>query len=226
MEAVLGYDMLHLISLNWVVLAGVIVGAFFTYQMFALRKWPYRTMIQIAFAAITGHLMIFYFTIDYNLPKSALVLPIFLRSFGYVIIAICLLTYLSHVPFQHFFMAVSVQSFVSAGFGSVLGTAILGRALNVVLKKNAMLLGATMDHVNPLANHLPFGQLYGAVQQHALMVTMKELFGWLTIVALGCLFVLALQEGRERPFRVLHPTYRFIRRAIKHELRLRHLWKR
>lgn len=226
MEVVLGYDMLHLISLNWVVFAGVVVGAFFTYRLFALRKWPYRTMIQIAFAAITGYLMMFYFTIDYNLPKEMLVLPIFLRSFGYVIVAICLLTYLSHVPFHHFFMAVSVQSFVSAGFGSVLGTAILGRALNLLMKKNAMLLGANLDHVHPLANHIPFGQLYGAVQEQALMVTLKELYGWLTLFGMVCLLVLFLQDGSERPFKALHPTYRFIRRSIKHELRVRHLWRR
>ena len=130
-----------------------------------------------------GYLMYFYFRIDYDLPKEALALPIFLRSFGYVIIAICFLTALSRVPFQHFFEAVSVQAFVSAGFGSVLGTAILGRALNVVMKKNAILLSANLDHVNPVIGYIPQGALYGALQQQALMVTMKELYGWLTIMS-------------------------------------------
>lgn len=73
-------------------------------------------MTVIAFSSITGYLMYFYFGIDYALPKETLFVPLFLRSFGYVIIAICFLTVLSRVPFQHFFQAVSVQSFVSAGF--------------------------------------------------------------------------------------------------------------
>ena len=154
METILGYDSTNLISLNWVALSGIILGSVFTYYVFALRKWKYKTMTVIAFSAITGYLMYFYFRIDYDLPKEALALPIFLRSFGYVIIAICFLTALSRVPFQHFFEAVSVQAFVSAGFGSVLGTAILGRALNVVMKKNAILLSANLDHVNPVIGYI------------------------------------------------------------------------
>ena len=221
METILGYDSTNLISLNWVALSGIILGSVFTYYVFALRKWKYKTMTVIAFSAITGYLMYFYFRIDYDLPKEALALPIFLRSFGYVIIAICFLTALSRVPFQHFFEAVSVQAFVSAGFGSVLGTAILGRALNVVMKKNAMLLSANLDHVNPVIGYIPQGALYGALQQQALMVTMKELYGWLTIIGLSCLLLFMIKESDIRPRYAWHPRYRVLRRYIKHELRAR-----
>ena len=221
METILGYDSTNLISLNWVALSGIILGSVFTYYVFALRKWKYKTMTVIAFSAITGYLMYFYFRIDYDLPKEALALPIFLRSFGYVIIAICFLTALSRVPFQHFFEAVSVQAFVSAGFGSVLGTAILGRALNVVMKKNAILLSANLDHVNPVIGYIPQGALYGALQQQALMVTMKELYGWLTIIELSCLLLFMIKESDIRPRYAWHPRYRVIRRYIKHELRAR-----
>lgn len=219
MEGVLGYDSLNVISLNWIILLGTIVGSVFTYLTFARHKWCYRTMTVIAFMCITGYLLIFYFTIDYNLPKETLILPLFLRSFGYVIIAICFITALSRVPFRNFFEAVSVQAFVSAAFGGALGTAILGRVLNVVMKKNTMLLGATLDHVNPFANQLPVGQLYGALQQQALMVSMKELYGWLTMISLLCLFLFWLNESSVRPLHALHPRYRMIRRYIKHELR-------
>ena len=102
MEAILGYDALNTASLNWVVLSGVITGSLFTYQTFALRKWCYRTMTVIAFSAIVGYLTLFYFTIDYHLSKEFLIFPIFLRGFGYVIIAICFLTALSRVPFSEF----------------------------------------------------------------------------------------------------------------------------
>lgn len=220
MEAVLGYDSLNVISLNGVVLLGVITGAAFAYFTFARRKWCYKTMTVIAFTAITGYLMMFYFTIDYNLPKEALVFPVFLRSFGYVMIAICFITALSRVPFQVFFQALSVQAFVSAGFGGALGTAILNRVFVIVMKKNALLLGASVDHVNPIAGHLSLGQLYGAVQQQALMVTMKEIYGWLTLFSLFCLLLFCLKENPVRPFSAFHPAYRVIRRFIKHELRM------
>ena len=180
MEGILGYDALNVISLNWVVLLGIVVGAGFT----------------------------------------LLFIPLFLRSFGYVMIAICFLTVLSRVPFQHFFQAVSVQSFVSAGFGGALGTAILGHALNGAMKKNAMLLGAGLDHVNPFASRISAGELYGVVQQQALMISMKELYGWLILLALFCLLVFLVYESDIRPYKVLHPTYRSIRRFVKHELRM------
>lgn len=135
----------------------------------------------------------FYFTIDYNLPKEALVFPVFLRSFGYVMIAICFLTSLSRVPFQFFFQAVSIQGFVCAGFGGVLGTAILNRVFVIVIKKNALLLGASIDHVNSTVGQISMGQLYGAVQQQALMVTMKEIYRWLTLLGLFCLLLFCLK---------------------------------
>ena len=220
MESILGYDTLNVISLNWAVLLGIIVGAGFTFFTFSRRKWRYKTMTVIAFSSITGYLMYFYFGIDYALPKETLFVPLFLRSFGYVIIAICFLTVLSRVPFQHFFQAVSVQSFVSAGFGGALGTAILGHALNGAMKKNSMLLGSVVDHVNPFISRIPVGEVYGAVQQQALMVSMKELYGWLTLMALFCLLAFLVYESDIRPYKVLHPTYRSIRRFVKHELRI------
>ena len=59
-------------------------------------------MTVIAFSAIVGYLTLFYFTIDYHLSKEFLIFPIFLRGFGYMIIAICFLTALSRVPFSEF----------------------------------------------------------------------------------------------------------------------------
>ncbi len=226
MESVLEYDSLNLISLNWVVLLGIVAGSAFTYLTFARHKWAYRKMTVIAFLSITAYLMLFYFTIDYNLPKESLILPLFLRSFGYVIIAICFITALSRVPFENFFEAVSAQAFVSAAFGGALSTALLGRALTIVMKRNAMQLGAALDSVNPLANRLPLGELYGALQQQALMVSMKELYGWLTLISLFCLFIFLLNENSARPLHALHPRYRLIRRSIKHDLRMRHMRKR
>ncbi|MCD7974124.1 MAG: hypothetical protein LUG18_15915 [Candidatus Azobacteroides sp.] len=221
MEAILGYDELNAISLNWVVLAGILTGSAFTYDAFARRKWKYKTMAVIGFSAITGYLMCLYFTIDYNLPKEALILPLFLRSFGYVVIAITFLTYLSFVPFQYFPQAITIQSFVSAGFGGAMGTAVLGRALNITMAKNSMLLGSTLDRVNPHSQRIPLNELYGSLQQQALMVSMKELYGWLVLISLFCLLAFMVKESNLRPKYVPHPKFRSIRRFIKHELRMR-----
>ena len=222
-EAILGYDALNVISLNWVVLGGIMTGAVFTYLTFAIRKWRYKTMTVIAFSCITVYLLWFYFCIDYHLPKEALVFPVFMRSFAYVIIAICFLTALSRVPFQHFFEAVSVQAFVSACIGGPIGTALLEHAMQGATAKNAMLLSTSLDRINPQTVRFPIEQLYGTVQQHSLMVSMKEIYGWLTMLALICLALFMVSESSLRPRLALHPRYRVLRRWVKHELRTRTL---
>lgn len=88
-----------------------------------------------------------------------------------------------------------------------------------------MLLGITLDRVNLLANRLPAGELYGALQQQALMVSMKELYGWMAMISLLCLFLFWISENSVRPLHVLHPRYRVIRRFIKHELRMSRMWR-
>ena len=221
MESVLGFDSLNYISMNWIILLGVVLGSVFTYLTFSRRKWRYKTMAVIAFTCITGYLMFFYFTIDYRIPKEAWMFPLFLRAFGYVIIEISFITMLSRVPFQNFFQAVSIQGFASTTLAGVIGSALLGRILTVVMTRNAVSLGATLDRVNQTAVHLPFGQLYGALQEQALMVTMKELYGWLTLLSLFCLLIFGLHESSIRPYKAIHPAYRTIRRFVKHELRMR-----
>lgn len=211
---ILGYDTLHTVSLNWIVLAGVIAGSIFTYRTFALLKWAYRTMNIIAFSAIAAYLVISYFTIDYNLPKGMLALPLFLRGFGYVIIAICFLTLLSRVPFANFFQAVSIQGFVSAGFGGVLGTAVTGHLLKVISTKNFTLISAAADSVNPLAAGLQPGELYAVLQQQALIVSLKEIYGWLSIAGLFLLLLFLLRESDIRPQYAIHPTYKALRKQL------------
>jgi len=145
MENILGYDAVNLVSLNWIALLGVIVGACFTWQTFAVRKWTYQTMLFIAFSCYTLYLAYFYFLIDYNLPKEMLMFPIFLRSAGYVVMAISLLTSLTRLPFPfHFFQGITIQNMFSAALGAAIGNAIVGHVLNVVMKKTVCCLKPTL----------------------------------------------------------------------------------
>lgn len=217
MEGVLGYDLAHFVSLNWAVVAGTVVGAWFAWRTFCLRRWPYQRMLAIAFAATTAYLALFYFTIDYNLPKPAFALPLFLRGFGYVVVAIALLTAMSpRIPFVHFFQAVTVQNVVSASLAGTFGVAVLTELLQPVWGRNAMLLGSAIDRVNTAAAHTPLGELCGAVQQQTLMISMKELYGLLTIAGILCTTVLLLHESEfYHPKRALHPTWRRIRKMMR-----------
>lgn len=219
---ILDYDSLHVISLNWVSLLGTVTGAAFTYLTFARRKWTYHTMTAIAFACFTVYLAYFYFMIDYNLPKGALAIPVFIRSFGYVIFGICMITALvGRVPFPFwFFQSITIQAWINAACGGAMGSAIIGRVLRIVMTRNSMLLGSELDHVNEKIAHLPIGQLYGMVQQQSLMESMKEIYGWLLMVALCCMCYFMLQKSSLRPVGVIHPKFSKLRKALKHQLRM------
>ena len=218
-EKVLQYDTLNEISLNWAVLAGIVTGAIFCYLFFALRKWTYKTMTLIGFSLILSYLVVFYFSISFHLPKEMLTVPLFLRGFGYVVIAITFITALSVLPFGQFPQALSVQAFISACLGSLLGNAILEHLFNTAVKKNSMLLGAKLDNLNPLALQTPPAELFNRLQLQAMVISIKELYGVLCIAGIFILMVLFLKTSTLRP-KVVLPKFRTIRRGIKHRLKM------
>lgn len=217
---ILGFDETNLIDLNWYVFAGIIAGCAFTYFTFALRKWRYKTMTAIGFTLAAGYLAYFYFLIDYGVEKEMLVLPLFVRGAASVIISIIFLTSIvqSGLPFQVFPQALTINGFTGAVMGATFGPAVIGEFLRHVMAKNASLLGANLTDFNPEAMHMPFTQLYGMVQTQALVVSMKEIYGWLLIIALISLTVILVSYGPVRPFAIF-PKWSTIRRAIRHLVR-------
>ncbi len=222
MEGVLGYDHLNTLTLNWVSILGVVIGIVFTWQTFARRKWTYQRMLVIAFSCFAFYLAYFYFRIDYNLPKEALYLPVFVRSAGYVMVAVMMLTANARLPFPFTFLhGLSFQNMFSAALAGPIGNAILGRVLKVVMARNSMLLGERMDSVELSTSHAQFGELYGMVQIQSLLESMKEIYGWLLFVAILCLVVLMMRHSDIRPMKVIEPTYRTIYKILRKNMKLR-----
>lgn len=228
MGSILGYDKLNIASLNYVALAGIVVGALFTWRTFAVNKWTYQRMLVIGFSLLAIHLAYFYFRIDYNIAKESLYLPIFIRNAAQVMISTVLLTSITRLPFPfHFTQGVCLHNLFSSALAANIGTAIVGRLFTVTITRNRMWLSEGMDHVNESIRHIPFAQLYGTVQQQAVLESMKEIYGWLLVVAIGCLIALMLRHSGVHPRKVIEPTYRTIynlmRGEVKLRLRLRHI---
>lgn len=201
MEGVLGYDHENVMTLNWIAMIGVVIGIVFTWQTFARRKWTYQRMLVIAFSCFALYLAYFYFRIDYDLPKEALYFPVIIRSAGYVMVAVMMLTANARLPFPFIFLhGLCFQNMFSAALAGPIGNAIVGRALTVVMARNSMLLGEKLDAVTLSTTHTPFGELYGMVQVQSLLESMKEIYGWLLFVAILCLiglcFVIAISVRR------------------------------
>ncbi|MCM1032471.1 MAG: hypothetical protein NC405_01810 [Odoribacter sp.] len=214
---VLGFDETNLIDLNIYVLAGILTGVLFTYLTFALRRWRYRTMTAIGFALAAGYLAYFYFLIDYEVEKEALFAPLFLRGAASVIISIVFLTSILQGG-MHFFVfpqALTINGFTGAVMGASLGPAIIGEALSHTMARNASLLGAAFTDTSTI---MPLDQAYGMVQVHALIVSMKEIYGWLLIAAIVSLLVIVIGYGPVRPG-VIFPKWRTIRKLLRIQVR-------
>ena len=218
---ILGFDETNLIDLNWYVFAGIVVGCGFTYLTFALRKWRYKTMTAIAFSLAIVYLAYFYFFIDYGVEKEMLFLPLFFRGAAAVIISIVFLTSIvqSGLPFQVFPQALTINGFTGAVMGATLGPAIIGEFLRHIMAKNASLLGSAITDFNPDTAHVPLGQLYGLVQTQALVVSMKEIYGWLLIIAIFSLMIILVSYGPLRPA-AFFPKWKTVRRTLRRIVRL------
>ena len=217
---ILGFDETNLIDLNWYVFAGIVTGCAFTYFTFALRKWRYKTMTAIAFALAVVYLAYFYFFIGYSVEKEMLFIPLFFRGAAAVIISIVFLTSIvqSGLPFQIFPQALTINGFTGAVMGATLGPAIIGELLRHATAKNAVLLGANITAANPDTAFAPLDHLYGIVQTQALIVSMKEIYGRLLIVAILSLTVILISYRSVRPFAIF-PKWSTVRRVIKHIVR-------
>lgn len=62
----------------------------------------------------------------------------------------------------------------------------------------------------------PLGQLYGMVQTQALVVSMKEIYGYLLIAALVTLTVILVSYGPLRPWAIF-PKWKTVRRILRRE---------
>lgn len=218
---VLGFDETNLIDLNWYVFAGIVTGCGFTYFTFALRKWRYKTMTAIGFALAIVYLAYFYFFLDYGVEKEMLFMPLFFRGAAAVIISIIFLTSIvqSGLPFQVFPQALTINGFTGAVMSATFGPAVVGEFLRHVMAKNASLIGSVMTASNTDATRVPVGELYGMVQLQAIVVSMKEIYGWLLMMALVALLVILVSYAPLRPWAIF-PKWKTIRRTIRRMVRL------
>lgn len=111
-----------------------------------------------------------------------------------MIISIVFLTSIvqSGLPFQVFPQALTVNGFTGAVMGATLGPALIGKFLQHTMAKNVALLSAPLSDFIPEAANVPIGNLYGMVQAQALVVSMKEIFGWLLIASLVLVIIIGL----------------------------------
>ncbi|WP_413998586.1 hypothetical protein ACMDB5_12475 [Flavobacterium sp. W1B] len=217
-EAVLGYDMENLMYVSWIGWLGVLAGAFFAYRYFALKQHSFKSTFLIGFSGILVYLLMMYFFIDKNTSKELLAIPLFFRNFGYVIIAIVLISDLVKVPFHHFFQAISVQAFISAACGSAIAGAALLRGMNYLFTKNFQLISANIDRVNYNLFKPENAHLEQMIPQQVLLVSFKEMYGYLVLFGILFMVILILYKYPYFPKNLIYPRLKTIKKVLKLEM--------
>ena len=217
LNEILKYDVHHTITMNWIGFAGVVCACVFTLFYFAIPKRSYKSTLLIGFSAIITYLMMMYFLLDYNTSTEVFGLAIFLRNFGYVIIAIVMITSLTKIPFPHFFQAISVQAFVSAASGAAVTGAVLHYWFNHVMTKNFQFLTMGMDHLNYELHKIPQNHLTETLIHQSMMMSFKEIYGYMIILALICFALFSLYKYPYLPKNTFYPKGRTIRKILKRE---------
>lgn len=217
---ILGFDETNLTDLNWYVLTGIIIGVAFTYFTFALRKWRYKTMSAIGFSLSAAYLAYFYFFIGYGVEKEMLFLPLMIRGMASVIISIVFLTSIvqSGLPFFVFPQALTINGFTGAVMGATLGPALVGEWFRHVMARNMSQLSIRVTDFNPHMDGPDITQLIGEIAGRAIVVSMKEIFGWLLIAAISTVGIILLSYSPVRPGAIF-PKWRTIRRIFKHSVK-------
>lgn len=216
---ILGFDETNLIDLNWYVFAGIVAGCAFTYITFAHMRWRYKTLTTIGFALAAVYLAYFYFFIDYGVEKEMLFIPLFARGIASVIISIIFLTSIvqSGLPFQVFPQALTINGFTGAVMSATFGPAVIGELLRHTIAKNVVNLSRNMTEFNSATTEIPFGDLYGLLQRQALVVSMKEIYGWLLFIAVTSIVILLISYNTVRPWAIF-PRWSTIRRILRYNL--------
>lgn len=211
-SSILHYDDLTSIALSWWSLAGYILGGCFTLATLGLRGWTHKRLISIAFSLIFVYLLFMYVGIDYNLPKEALYMPVIIRSAGAIIITITIISAIfKSIHFQYFFQALNMTTIVASCCAPLLCSSIVSHIFKQAVKVNVLGLSSTLDGPNISVHTIPMGALYSLLQQQSLLVSMKAIYGWLTLSSMVCLLLFFLRESDLYPAKTLQKVMRIPR---------------
>ena len=86
------------------------------------------------------------------------------------------------------------------------------------LAKNAAFIGSAVTDTSGLLSTHTLPELYGMVQVQALVVSMKEIYGWLLVASIIALLIILLGYGPVRP-NVIFPKWRTIRKLVRSSVR-------
>lgn len=179
--SILHWGMMTTSVFNIITIVGNVTGCIFCLWWMKMLKLPYTRLLTIGFGFMLVYQVMMYFYVTPELNIGRLYFPTFIRSFGYTIFFVTLTLYLEELmPFQHFFMGLTIAGFIRNGVVS----SFSGGLYQYFLRKHV---------AENLVSGLPF------TPADSLLMGIKQLYGYTCIG--GCFFMLLLMLWHAQPVR-------------------------
>ena len=184
--------------LNFVEWTAALAGCLFCLFWCKILKQKFTRLLTVGVAAMVSYPVMMYFLISPGLNIEALYLPTALRSFGNAIFFCMLTVYLEELmPFQHFFMGLTMAGIVRNGPVSTLCSGLYSFGLRRQMADN-------------LSRGLPYDS------SGLLMISIRQLYGITCLIGIAVLLVFLLWDIQPvRSTMKKMPTWNFVGRIIK-----------
>jgi hypothetical protein len=203
-NGVLGYDSLNVISLNYPILYGVILGSLLAFYTKVKWGWNNKQFLVLAFGMLTFYTAAMYFLIDGDTNKEMFYIPLVAVGISEVMIGSMTNCYLSQsVPFSYFFPGLCAVGFSRCGIGNAAGAAIVQRLYNWASVKNSTQAAENLDGTSLPFDMPSWSDTIHEVSRQSVMITLKECYGYLVILGIIFILVIMMSTYRNRVTRII-----------------------
>lgn len=212
----LHYAEISTLHFNLYVSIGVVIGALIALWWLKVMRWGYTRLVVLGCVALIAYLGGIYFLISPHITREMLAFPLICRGMATSIMSITFLSaFRDSVPFPLFFQALCVFQGIHLVVGGLIGSAIYGRGLSVLMADNLARYGFYLDDLSLSSyNVSDYGVIIGHLAENCLLISIKQIYGWILYVAVGLtlLFLLYDAPARRHPGRM--PDWRNVGRRI------------
>ncbi len=223
-EEVMLYPSIVAAQLDWVAIAGIVIGCVFSLLWMHVWRQNYIRLCSIGLLALACYMGSFYLLIDSNIYLWQLWIPILCRSFAYAVLCCAFFVWLNELmTFQHFFQSLSVFNWLHAVVGGVVGSAIYQRAFSYLMSYNMGRYGTDIDHLALSARPGMLRPLMEPLVTSVTEVSIKQIYGGLAYASLFMLLLFLLYDTPVRQTYKRIPSWSGVARGVKKSVyRLRH----
>jgi hypothetical protein len=212
LSSVLGYDSLNVISLNYPILYGIVLGALLAFYTKVKWGWNNKLYLVFAFGMLVFYIASMYFLIDGNTNKEAFIIPLVAVGISEVMIGSMSNVYMSQsVPFSFFFFGLSAIGYSRCGIGNVAGAAIVQRLFNWASVKNKIDASENIDGTILPFDMPSWSDTVAEVSRQSVIISLKECYGYLAIFGIMFILIIMMSSYRNSVTRLI-PRIASIRR--------------